>query len=293
MATAERVDLLAVLADDSDELVRERASNALLSQPLEGLLGALAGDAPSVQLFRYCGRHLLDKPEIAILLVKHPRCPQEFVIGAARRVPTAVVQEMLGDLEKLSAAPVLVAALLRSVSLTADQREQLQELLRETTEPAEAFAQATADAEVDPAKRMTLLQRLARMRVVERVQLALKGNREERLALIRDPCKVVQRAVLQSSRVSDREVEGYAAMANLSDEVLRLISMNRNFRKNYTVVRNLVNNPKTPLDVSLHLLPSITASDLKMLTTNKNIPDTLRTAALRLNRQRSEARNRA
>jgi hypothetical protein len=122
------------------------------------------------------------------------------------------------------------------------------------------------------------------------VQLALKGNREERLALIRDPCKVVQRAVLQSSRLSDREVEGYAAMANLSDEVLRVIAMNRNFLRNYTVVRNLVNNPKTPLDVSLHLLPNINAQDLKLLTANKNIPDTLRSAAVRLQRQRTQAR---
>jgi hypothetical protein len=78
-------------------------------------------------------------------------------------------------------------------------------------------------------------------------------------------------------------------MASLSDDVLRLIAMNRNFIRNYTVIRNLVSNPKTPLDVSLHLLPNITSTDLKTLTLNKNIPDTLRTAAVRLNRQRIEA----
>ncbi len=224
--------------------------------------------------------------------MNHRRCPQGILIGAAKRLPTAAVQEKLGNLENLSTAPALLAALLHSTSLTAGQREQLQELLRETAEPVEAFAQAAAEAEPDPAKRTTLLQRLAQMRVVQRVQLALKGNRGERLALIRDPCKVVQRAVLQSARITEREVEGFSAMASLSDEVLRLIAMNRKFRRNYTVVKNLINNSKTPLDVSLHLLPGITASDLKTLMVNKNISDTLRAAAVRLSRQLNEARSR-
>jgi hypothetical protein len=56
--------------------------------------------------------------------------------------------------------------------------------------------------------------------------------------------------------------------------------------KNYTVVRNLVNNPKTPLDVSLHLFPRLTASDLVKLTGNKNVPETLRSSAQKLHRKR-------
>jgi hypothetical protein len=128
------------------------------------------------------------------------------------------------------------------------------------------------------------------MRVVERVQLALKGNREERLMLIRDPCKVVQRAVLQSPRLSEREVESYSAMANLSEDVLRLISRNRVFIGNPIVIRNLMNNPKTPLDISLHFLPNVNAQELKALALNRNIPETLRSMAIRLQRQRSMQR---
>ena len=79
-------------------------------------------------------------------------------------------------------------------------------------------------------------------------------------------------------------------MANLSEEVLRLIGKNRNFIKNYTIVKNLMNNPKSPLDITLHMLPTLTEKDLKMLTTNKNIPDTLRAMANRLQRQRKEVR---
>jgi hypothetical protein len=291
LAAAERAELLAVLAEDSDERVQERASNALLSQPLSAFVTALEGDAPTAQLFRYCGRQLIEKPEVALALVKNWRCPPQLLPAAARRLATSAVQELLNDLGKLSTLPALASALLQSADLTADQREQLRELLREDTEPESAFAAAASDAEPDREKRATLLQRLAGMRVVERVQLALKGNREERLALIRDPCKVVQRAVLQSPRLTDREVETFSSMANLSDEVLRLIARNRNFARNPIVVRNLMNNPKTPLDVTLHWLPNLTAPELKMLTLNRNIPETLRTAALRLERQRKLERS--
>ena len=61
--------------------------------------------------------------------------------------------------------------------------------------------------------------------------------------------------------------------------------------KNYSVVRNLINNPKTPLDVSLHLFPRLTASDLVKLTANKNVPETLRTSALKLHRKRKMGRS--
>jgi hypothetical protein len=143
----------------------------------------------------------------------------------------------------------------------------------------------------EKAKRQTLLARLTKMTVVDRIQLAIKGGREERMLLIRDSNKIVQRGVLQSARLTDSEVESFAAMTNLTAEVLRLISMNRAFMKNYAVVKNLTKNPKTPLDVSLRLLQRLTAPDLKLLTTNKNIPETLKSTATKLHRQRSAARS--
>jgi len=126
------------------------------------------------------------------------------------------------------------------------------------------------------------------MSVAQRVQFAIKGGSEARRTLIRDSNKVVQRAVLQSPRLTDQEVEAFAAMSSLTDEILRLIAGNRNFRKNYTVVRNLINNPKSPLDVTLHMLPMLNAVDLKRLTSNKNVPETLRTTAMKLQRTRAD-----
>jgi hypothetical protein len=128
------------------------------------------------------------------------------------------------------------------------------------------------------------------MTVSQRVQFAIKGGSEARRTLIKDTNKVVQRAVLQSPRLTNQEVEGFASMSSLTDEILRLIATNRAFRKNYVVVRNLLNNAKTPLDVSLNMLVMLNPVDLKRLTTNKNVPETLRTTALKLQKQRAETK---
>jgi len=285
----ERIELLAVLAADADELIAERAAGALLSQPESAFPAALARTDAAPQLFEFCAKYLIDRPGMAGALANNPNCPPELLAATVPHMTTAVLQGLMADLDRLSSTPALAAALATSPFLVAEQRLQLQELLQEKSDPA-ALEEAVAAAEPDLVKRQSLLQRLAHMRVPERVQLALKGNREERMTLIRDPCKVVQRAVLQSPRITDREVEAFAAMANLNDEVLRLIAMSRKFMKNYTVLRNLMNNPKSPLDITLHLLPSLNEHDLKLLTTNKNVPETLRTSANRLQFQRKKVR---
>ena len=74
------------------------------------------------------------------------------------------------------------------------------------------------------------------------------------LVTIRDSSRVVLRAVLASPKLTDSETESFAAMKNVSQEVLRLISMSRKFMKRYVVVKNLVMNPRSPLDVTLPLL---------------------------------------
>jgi N-glycosylase/DNA lyase len=150
------------------------------------------------------------------------------------------------------------------------------------------LADAAAEAEPDAQRRQTLLQKIGRMTVAQRVQFAMKGGSDARRTLIRDSNKVVQRAVIQSPRLTDQEVEAFASMANLTDEILRLIAGNRAFRKNYVVVRNLMNNAKCPLDVTLHMLPMLNPVDLKKLSINKNVPETLRTTALKLIRTRAD-----
>jgi hypothetical protein len=287
---ADRIEILCILAADSNPSVRENAAAVLQTQPLEYVLAALERPGAAPEMFAYCAAEFTRRPGVAEALARNPSCPLEVLRPVVRYLSVSAVQEVFEDLDLLSTSPHLVAELIASEVLTTDQRSQLLELQRQELDTIEAFVEAAKEAEPDPVKRETLLQKLARMRVVERVQMALKGGREERLLLIRDPCKVVQRAVLQSPKLSMQEVESFAAMRTLSDEALRLISINRKYRKNYIVLRSLMFNPKTPLEITLHLLPMMKVTELKLLTSDRNIADTLRTAAFRLQRQRTATR---
>ena len=120
---------------------------------------------------------------------------------------------------------------------------------------------------------------LAGLPVKRKMKLAFKGTREQRAQLIRDPNKIVAAAVLSSPKLTEAEVEAFAKMANVSEEVLRVIGMNRTWLKNYGVVLGLVRNPKTPTAISMQLLPRINERDMKMLTVDRNVPEALRLAA--------------
>ncbi len=140
-------------------------------------------------------------------------------------------------------------------------------------------------------KRENTLQKINNLDVKGRIQLALKGNKEERSILIRDGTKVVALAVLDAPKLSDGEVEKIASQKNVLEAVLRQIPLKRRFMKNYIVVRNLVANPRTPLDLGLNLMKNLLAADLKNLSANKEVSETIRKLALKMYKQKVESAN--
>jgi hypothetical protein len=159
--------------------------------------------------------------------------------------------------------------------------------------PGTAVAAAAAHAKKHSApghveKRDSTLQKIAKLDVKGRIALAVRGSKEERSILIRDGTKLVALAVLESPKVSDGEVEGFALQKNVLEAVLRQIPLKRRFAKNYNIMRNLVYNPRTPLDLSLGLMKGLLVHDLKNLSGNKEVPETIRKLALRMFKQKME-----
>ena len=145
--------------------------------------------------------------------------------------------------------------------------------------PLVDVAAPVADETADEDEQKSTLQQISAMNVSQRMTLAMKGSREARAILIRDPNKLVSSAVLSSPKLTETEVEGIAKMANVSEEVLRIISMNRGWMKNYPVVLGLTKNPKTPVAVSMNLLSRLNERDLRHISTDRNVPDVLRVTA--------------
>jgi hypothetical protein len=123
---------------------------------------------------------------------------------------------------------------------------------------------------------------LQSMSVPQRLKLAMKGSREQRAVLVRDPNRMIAAAVLSSPKLALTEVEAFARMANVSEDVLRTISMNRGWMRKLAVAAALVKNPKTPAAISLHLLPRMTQRDVKTLMTDRNVPESLRLNAKKM-----------
>ena len=140
---------------------------------------------------------------------------------------------------------------------------------------------AAATREDKTEKEHGLLDKLAAMNPAQRMSRAMKGTREERTILIRDPNKMVAVAVLSSPKLSEAEVEAIAKMTNVADDILRIVGNTRAWMKSYRIMSALTRNPKTPQALALNLLSRLQERDVKMIVTDRNIPDAVRTAAKR------------
>jgi hypothetical protein len=190
----------------------------------------------------------------------------------------------------------------KSFQLVGDEEEEQQpvEAAPAAAAPVEAasspLVSAVTAAKVRKAKqdsdeRISPLQKISRLTVGERVQLAIKGNKEERFILIRDGSKVVSSAVLESPKINDQEVELFASMKNVQESVLRGIAGKRKYMKTYAVVRALANNPRCPLDVQLTIIKNLLNMDLRALSGNKNVSETVRKVAGKMFRERTEKKD--
>jgi hypothetical protein len=255
---------------------------------------------------------------ISASVTQAPETTRQPAHDASREVQaSSEVQEALGDGEDVPDEAVAAYLTENAAEIASEHSKPFQAvggtldlLLSDsaTAEPAETTATASSPekpqasgataaaaarpkpaAHVQDGRRENTLQKINRLDVKGRIQLALKGNKEERSILIRDGTKVVALAVLEAPKLSDGEVEKFALQKNVLEAVLRQIPLKRRFMKNYIVVRNLVSNPRTPLDLGLGLMKHLLVQDLKNISANKEVSETVRKLALKMYKQKMDA----
>lgn len=124
--------------------------------------------------------------------------------------------------------------------------------------------------------------RLLKMSVHERIVCALRGSREERAILINSRNRLVQRSVLACPKLSDNEVEQFAASRSVAEEVIKAISANRRWLRNYPVVIALAMNPKTPVYTAKSLIPRLNYRDRVRVSRDRNLSPTTRQIATKM-----------
>ena len=255
----ERIEILVLFASGADQESRQTAFHTLESWPPEELQQVLRDPSTPVDVLRFVAENIAPGlKELEDALLRNPS-----VLGQLRQWvedTAALIAE--AEASESSQGPV---------------------------PPPPAIEDPNPSPQQEPQRQTTLLQRTHLMSVVQKVTAALIGTQEERMILVRDSNKLVARAVMQSPKLSEHEVENYASMKDVCEEALRLIAQNRKFVKMYVVVRALVNNPRTPIDVGLTLLKRTHDQDLKKLILNRNVSDVIRHAAQRIIRRKEEA----
>lgn len=170
--------------------------------------------------------------------------------------------------------------------------EYIEEVYEETEEQRNAaigkiIGAMQLEGEDIPGDRISMINRIMKMGVKDRVKLGMKGDREARNILIRDPNKLVSSAVVNNPRLTEQEVEMIASMRSLSEDILRQLAVNRQWSRSYNIMHNLAKNPRTPLANVITIMSRLQLRDLVTLSKNRNVSDAVRRQALRLHTART------
>ena len=312
---ADLVDLLHQLLGDADEAVREAAGGTLSGLSVEEMLPIVKDRETPPPVLAWAVTHREER-ELLEVVLQNPSLPDEPVETLAPTLPEHLAELVVINQVRLLRRTSLLEALESNRGLSNDQKRRLRELretfrIGEQAAPAappppvapaappppavveplpeisaeEAVAKLLTEDEKQDGEKVSVVQKLYRMNTAEKVIVALKGSSGERAVLVRDPNRIVASAVLGSPRLTDVEIERFAAMKNVSDEVLRHIASNREWTKRYGVVSNLVRNPRTPLALAIGMVSRLTPRDMKSIAVDRNVPEVIRKQAQKFVRQ--------
>jgi len=315
------LELLEFLLTDREAEIAEQASATLVAFDKDELLPVSKDRStpPAVLAWVLANR---SERELLESVLQNTTLSDEAVEQAAPRLITELAELVVINQVRLLRRTSLLVAIESNPTLNNDQKRRLREL-RETFKigadyedkpapPPPAVVEAAppepepeivevpideeklievalSDDEKQQPEKLSLAKRIFAMNMKDKLKTALRGDREARTMLIRDPNRLVAAAVLGSPKLTDAEVEGFAGMKNVSDQVLRTIGNHREWTKKYSVVSNLVRNPRTPLAISIGMVSRLNPKDLKSVSVDKNVPEVIRKQALKFVKNAQEA----
>lgn len=145
-----------------------------------------------------------------------------------------------------------------------------------------------AESQAPDTLNQSVFVKISTLNIGQKIKLAILGNREARTILIKDPNRIVSRAVLKNPRLTDSEAVLISQSKIVSDEILREIAESRKWARLYQIKLALVTNPKTPPHISITLLRHLRESDLRNLRWNKNLPGVIATAVKQMMQERRD-----
>lgn len=304
----ELIPLQVYLAEGDDPDLAGCARGAL-GELGEGLLVPyLRQDAGAEVLAWFAERS--DSAEVLETILRRRDVPRDLLVELAPRLPPDLQEVLVHRQDAIVDEPAIADALEDNPELTSYARRRLgeyrQHLLPRHDDGGESAGAAEAepgdDEELSPEEIRRALDEArekpsggereestglseAQIRflpVPVRMQLARGASRVLRGIMIRDPNRQVAKVALRANRWSEQEIEHIASNRNMDDEVLGDIGRDREWTAKYRIVKALVGNPRTPVSVSVKLVPRLSVRDLRLLSRDHNVPDAVRSLGRRL-----------
>jgi len=317
------VTIVTHLSSHEDDEVREAARESLREFPAKVIISyARSATARPDDLDRLSV--VLEEQAPVLETILRNRATSDVTVARLAAIVSGSLQEVIViNQERILRTPAILESLLANPELSVDVRRRALEVREEFFEKRpyrselppgdfdlvelgsleeEAVLDALlAEAENSPEdgaletppltdttdeKKLSLWTLVVKMTVSQKVQLGFKGGTTERSILIRERNRLVCSAVVRNPRVTESEIEQFAGMRNLDDEVLRLIGNNRQWMTKYPIMSSLIRNPKAPIGIVLPLINRLNLRDLKGLGTDKGVSEAVRSSARRLFMQR-------
>jgi hypothetical protein len=300
------IKILYILCHDRDEGVRKLAEETISGYPTRIVDPLLTGDIEPV-IIDYLVRHHREGHLLAEKALLNRNTSDETLVYLASGTDLSILSSLSTHHERLLGSREILDALLNnpavrgalrqamleladprnreSAAVTADRPEDVTPQGRADTRPISedrSEAAALESDNLDDIDAHNIVARIRQMSVAEKIKYATRGNKEARNILMKDSSKLVVAAVIKSPKVTEEEILRVAQNKQANEEAIRLITLNKEWVKNYSIRLALVYNPKTPVGVAMRLMPYISKKDLKDLAGSKNVPSAVSANAKKL-----------
>jgi hypothetical protein len=276
----DQLTVLFVLCYDRDAEVAGAARSSLKSYPLALVLSAL-GKKLNVDVLKKLAKMHKDNAAVLTMIALNEGADGPLLETLAETGPLEVLTILTEDPATLARYPLIAESIKKNPKATAALIEALspaapdaggEEAPAPDTEAGEEASGEDGDEEV----------KIEDMSVGQKIKLALTGDKTIRSIFITNSNKMISSAVMKNPRLTIEEVVKVANSKTTPDDIMRIISQNKEWTKNYNIRMAMVMNAKTPLQVSLRMLDTINIKDLEKVSKSRYIPSVLSSNADRM-----------
>ena len=290
-------DLLTVLlffCGGKDAELRKTAVTTLRQLPATVVLPVLQDEGTAPPLLDLVARVRGTEDELAGAIIVNSQTTDATLLHLAKTAPSPVLERLANHQGRVERCPEIIDAILANpqaertlrfrlgwsepVEEQSPAEDAVEEAVDGESSDVEEIDEEGFDEEVEEVE-LSKYQMSLTLKVAEKIKMGLTGDKEWRSLLIKDANKLVQGAVMKNPRLTDGEAIAIARNKQASDEMIRLILLNKDWMKLYEIKKALVSHPKTPIRKAIRMVQFITIKDLKDLARSRNVQTVISTTA--------------